>query len=316
MNLDLPDLAAEFGAAADKAMTAAGSVDLARRAEADPTVRAEAQKLLDGLGVADLDPRRDLETAAAAGELCRAAGRHALPYPVVAYLLRDADGRPLTLAWRTDHATLFPAWRIAAPGQPEATIGRPAHGALASKLAPFTGDLEPADLEPADLGTPTQQDPTEIGLHLTLTAWRVLGTVERAVEAAVEHVGGREQFGQRLSQFQAVQFALADAAVARDGLQQICHYSLWRLFEPDAGARVEGLTARLQALDAARATLRTTQQLFGAAGVCDEYDISILIRHIQPDLRLPFGAERTAAELFEAIAREGFDSLFRHGGAL
>ena len=57
------------------------------------------------------------------------------------------------------------------------------------------------------------------------------------------------------------------------------------------------LALRVHAIDIARAVLRTCQQLHGAAGVCDEYDISVLTRHIQPALRLPFGAERTAAEL-------------------
>ena len=66
------------------------------------------------------------------------------------------------------------------------------------------------------------------------------------------------------------------------------------------------LALRVHAIDIARAVLRTCQQLHGAAGVCDEYDISVLTRHIQPALRLPFGAERTAAELADAIAADGF----------
>ena len=49
---------------------------------------------------------------------------------------------------------------------------------------------------------------------------------------------------------------------------------------------------------------------YGAAGVCDEYDISVLIRLVQPALRLPFGAERAAAELADAIDGSGFAGLF------
>ena len=75
------------------------------------------------------------------------------------------------------------------------------------------------------------------------------------------------------------------------------------------------LALRLHALDVARAVLRTCQQLHGAAGVCDEYDISVLTRMVQPALRLPWSAERTAAELAAAIQRDGFDGLFAHGGA-
>ena len=71
----------------------------------------------------------------------------------------------------------------------------------------------------------------------------------------------------------------------------------------------------MHAIDVARAVLRTCQQLHGAAGVCDEYDISVLTRMVQPALRLPWSAERTAAELAAAIQRDGFDGLFAHGGA-
>ncbi|MHB1913128.1 MAG: hypothetical protein ACYCTI_13890, partial [Acidimicrobiales bacterium] len=60
--------------------------------------------------------------------------------------------------------------------------------------------------------------------------------------------------------------------------------------------------------------LRTTQQLHGASGLCDEYDISILCRHLQPALRLPFGADRAAEALFDSVERHGFESLFPHGG--
>ena len=54
------------------------------------------------------------------------------------------------------------------------------------------------------------------------------------------------------------------------------------------------LALRLHTLDVARPVLRTAQQLHGAAGVCDEYDVSVLTRTVQPALRLPCSAERTA----------------------
>ncbi|HMJ75264.1 MAG TPA: hypothetical protein VK507_04795, partial [Iamia sp.] len=81
MNPVLPDEAAELGATATKAFAALGGVDVARRAEADPSVRAEVAATLDALGLADLDPRADALTLAAAAALCEAAGRVALPYP-------------------------------------------------------------------------------------------------------------------------------------------------------------------------------------------------------------------------------------------
>ena len=133
------------------------------------------------------------------------------------------------------------------------------------------------------------------------------------MELAVEHVNGRIQFGKPIAAFQAVQFQLADCAVAVAGLRELTHFTLWRLDaarrrRPRRRPRPPGPRHRR-----GPAVLRTCQQLHGAAGVCDEYDISVLTRMVQPALRLPWSAERTATELAAAIQRDGFDGLFEHG---
>ena len=146
----------------------------------------------------------------------------------------------------------------------------------------------------------------------------MLGTADRALELAVEHVTGRVQFGKPIAAFQSVQFTLADTAVAVAGLRELAHFTLWRLADAagaPGAALGDALALRVHALDVARSTLRTAQQLHGAAGVCDEYDVSVLTRMVQPALRLPWGAERTAAELSAAVRRDGFVGLFDHGGA-
>jgi len=312
VNLGLPDLAADFGAAAARAFADLGGVDCARRAEAQPAVReVEVAKALDGLGALDVDPRSDLDSAAAAGELCRMAGRNMVPYPVASVVMRNPeDGLPFTVVGddrlRVDHGDLFGEWRVSTLDGRSKTAS-PMASRLASKLGPFVTDLAPGRDHDPSTGA-------EVSLHLTLTGWQILGAAERSVELVVEHVSERVQFGQRLSQFQAVQFQLADAAVAVDGLRELCRFTLWRLFANPDEARADALGLRLHALDSARSVLRTSQQLHGASGLCDEYDISILCRHIQPQLRLPFGSERTASELFSAAVSLGFSGLFPHGG--
>lgn len=355
MNLSLPDEAAQFGLSVTRTLAGLGGLDVARRAESDPEERAtRVAPVLEDLGVSDLDPRADLGAGAAAGELCRASGRVALPYPVAGVLLRRADGAgtelPFALVaegwsgaepaagdggdrgpWRVDHGDLFEEWRV---GSVDGWAGRaaPAGSRLGSKLGPFVTVLAGQAKEDA---TPTHEDPAgdpkgpmrsdcgavpgpggtaeDVRFHLTLSAWVVLGAVERALELAVDHVSTRVQFGQALSSFQAVQFQLADAAVGVNGLREMCRFTLWRLFSDPAHSLPDALALRLNALDVARAVLRTTQQLHGAAGLCDEYDISILCRHLQPILRLPFGAERSAEELFTSVSDLGFHSLFPQG---
>ena len=311
MNPVLPDEALEYAAAAAKAFAALGGVDAARRAEEDATLRStEVAGALAALGIDDLDPRDGGDALAAAAALCEAAGRVALPYPVPAALLRDAEGRPYAVVpdgtARVDHGDLFPEWRVASLAEG----GRFAGGAgprLATRLGPFV-----TDLTVSGEGGGSHQDSL---LHLTLTAWSVLGTVERAIELAVEHVNGRIQFGKPIATFQAVQFMLADCAVAAAGLRELASFTLWRLDGVEE-ARPDVLALRVHAIDVARQVLRTCQQLHGAAGVCDEYDISVLTRMVQPALRLPWSAERTATELAAAIQRDGFEGLFPHGGAV
>ena len=313
MNPVLPDDAVEFGATARKAFEALGGVDAARQAEEDPAFRSDIEKTLVALGIDEIDPRDDADTLAAAAALCEAGGRVALAYPVASSLLRDRAGDNLPFAvvpddrLRVDHGDVFGEWRVAMTDG-HARRASSTKGPFASRLGPFVCDLEGGEAieECASY---------DVSLWLTLTAWQILGSVDRAIEVAVDHVNNRIQFGKPISAFQAVQFQLADAAVAAAGLRELAQFTVFRLADAPTQARPDVLALRVHALDVARAVLRTCQQLHGAAGVCDEYDISVLARHIQPALRLPFGSERAAAELADAIAVDGFVGLFPHGGA-
>ncbi len=324
--MGLPEEAVDFAVSVRAALGGLGGFDAARRAEADPGERAgRVAGVLAGLGVPGLDPREDEVSAAAAGELCREAGRVALPYPVASVLLGGGSGGGPPLAvvegdhWRVDHADLFPQWRVTdIEGRPGTARSG---GRLATRLGPFVGDLDaagPAGAGPAGAGAAGDGGggaTVDAAFHLTLTAWTILGGLESALELAVAHVTGRVQFGQPISSFQAVQFQLADCAVGVDGLRESARFTLWRLGADPDRAITDALALRLQAVETARSVLRTTQQLHGASGLCDEYDISILCRHLQPALRLPFGADRAAEALFTSIERNGFESLFPHGGA-
>jgi hypothetical protein len=313
----LPDEAVEFAQAAAKAFGALGGVEAARHAEDDPATRVdEIGGVLRALGIDDVDPRADGDSLAAAAALCEASGRVGLPYPVASALLTDEEGRPFAAVpdgvVRVDHGDLFGEW-VVAPLVGVAAIARPASGPLGTRLGPFVVDLQVE--APAPARTDLAGTDRDVLYHVALTAASVLGTCDRAVELAVEHVNGRIQFGKPIASFQAVQFQLADCAVAVSGLRELTHFTLWRLSVAPEAALADVLALRVHAIDVARSVLRTCQQLHGAAGVCDEYDISVLTRMVQPALRLPWSAERTATELASAIQRHGFDGLFDHGQA-
>ena len=56
--------------------------------------------------------------------------------------------------------------------------------------------------------------------------------------------------------------------------------------------------------------LRTSHQLLGALGFCDESDVSVIDRHTQPLIRLPLGAEALGLRLISDV-RDGYlETLF------
>lgn len=308
MNLALPEVAEQFAEAADRAFAAAGGLELARRAEVDPALRRrEIKVVLDALGVPDLDPRADLDSSIMAAELVRVAGRSIVPFPVVAYVAaRPEDGLPVAFAssppLRVDHGDLFGQW-VLHDLSGSAFEATPAAARLDTRLAPFATNMAPrGDLGPSPAG--------EIELLCILWASYLLGVSEYALERAVDHVKGRVQFGRPLSDLQSVRFQVADATVAVDGLREVIRFSLWRLSADRHHARSDALAARLQAQEVAQPVLRLAQQLHGAAGMCDEYDISFLVRHVQPALRLPIDADALSDILFDSISADGFATLF------
>jgi len=311
MDLALPPVADEFAAAAERAVVGMGGVEVARRAEADPSIRTtEVQTMLEKLGVPDIDPRADVDSAAVAGELCRIAGRHVLPFPIVGYVMaRPGEGVPAVLAsappLRAEHGDLFDQWLVHDLSG-DVGAATPSGEPMGDRLAPFTTDL-------VRRGPSRPSDLVEVQCLYVLWASYLLGVVEQALELAIGHVKDRVQFGRPLAALQSVQFQVADASVAVDGLRELVRFTLWRVSSDPGHALADALAARLQSLEAAQSVLRVAQQLHGAAGLCDEYDISILVRHVQPALRLPVDSDATVDLFFDAARAHGFESLFSSG---
>ena len=122
--------------------------------------------------------------------------------------------------------------------------------------------------------------------------------------SSTEHVRARIQFGKPLAEFQAVRFAVADAAVAVRGLYELAKYTISRPESTPAQVRsADALVLRLKAADTARQVMRTAHQLLGALGFCDESDVSVLDRHTQPLMRLPLSTEALALRLMPGVPR-------------
>ena len=238
-----------------------------------------------------------------------AAGRVALPYPLAATLASELGAeRPLAVINpslpRADHADLFRHWRAATIDGSSSWDAEPAGGRLGTRLGPFVAALRTSRLS----------GPADVSGCLALGAWVLLGVVEQALALTVEHVTSRHQFGKPLSSFQSVQFQIADAAVSVQSLRELARFTMWRISLVGPEGLVDALALRVQALETSTQVLRTCQQLHGAIGLTQEHDLSILTRHAQPLLRMPFGLEATTEHLMTAVDAHGFESLFQSNG--
>jgi Acyl-CoA dehydrogenase, C-terminal domain len=302
---DLPQDIRDFAAVATKRLTRLGGPPAALRAEADDEVRHSARAALSEVGAFELDVRSAADDLLAAAVLCQAAGATALPYPLVEELLA-IDGARLALvnpeAPRIDHGDLPGDW-IAADLDGNRYHPQPA-SRTSAKLGPF---LVPVTLSAPDGIVPA----ADVNLHLVLGSWRILGAVQQSLQIVTEHVRARIQFGKPLADFQAVRFAVADAAVAVRGLNELAKYTISRPESPPMQVRsADALVLRLKASDTARQVLRTSHQLLGALGFCDESDVSVLDRHSQPLIRLPLSTEELALRLIPGVPDGSLETLF------
>ncbi|MEB4210543.1 acyl-CoA dehydrogenase family protein [Mycobacterium sp. 94-17] len=305
MKTDLPQDISDFAAVAGKRLTRLGGPPAALRAETDDAVRDAARAALNDVGAFDLDVRSSADDLLAAAVLCQAAGATVLPYPLVEELLA-IDGARLALvnpeAPRIDHGDLAGDW-VAADLDGNRYWPRPATR-TGAKLGPF--------LVPATLSAPEGTVPAaDVNLHLVLGSWRILGAVQQSLRIVTGHVRTRIQFGKPLADFQAVRFAVADAAVAVRGLHELAKYTICRPESTPAQIHsADALILRLRAADTARQLMRSSHQLLGALGFCDESDVSVLDRHTQPVMRLPLGTEELALRLVPCVADGSFETLF------
>lgn len=305
MNTRLPGDVTEFAASARRRLGRLGGADLALRSERDRTLRDAVGAALVELGATELEVRTDPEQFLAASQLCRVAGELALPWPVAEDLL-GFDGQRLALIGlanpRVDHGDLSGSWLGSdLDGTAYALrVGQPRRAKLGPFLVPTQCGERRADVDPVD-----------IARHLILGSWRILGGIEAALGQVVAHVTVRKQFGKPLADFQTVRFAIADASVAVRGLDELAKYTSWRVDSaPVARRRVDAIALRLFAVDTATQVLRTCHQLLGAVGFCDEHDVSVYDRHLQPLLRLPESAERLTLRLAPAVRSGDLETLF------
>ena len=108
-------------------------------------------------------------------------------------------------------------------------------------------------------------------------AAQALGIAQGAIDETVEYVKQREQFGQRISQFQNTQFQLAEMQTKVDAARLLVYRAACTKDMKEPYSQFSAM-AKLFASEAANDITRRCVQLFGGYGYSREYPIERMMR--------------------------------------
>lgn len=114
------------------------------------------------------------------------------------------------------------------------------------------------------------------------TAAQAVGVARRLLDATVEYVAQRHQFGKPVGSYQAVKHHLADVNIAVDFAAPLVYRAAWSVAHPgthDTLTRARDVSmAKAQASDAVDLAARKALQCHGAIGYTFEYDLQLWLK--------------------------------------
>jgi alkylation response protein AidB-like acyl-CoA dehydrogenase len=110
-------------------------------------------------------------------------------------------------------------------------------------------------------------------------AAQLAGLGRAVVDATIEYTANREQFGQPVGSFQAVQHHLAEMAIASKQVNHLAHSAAWS-FSQDGYSIERAAQAKIAASDKISALCWTAHQCHGAIGFTWEHDLHLYTRRM------------------------------------
>ena len=127
-----------------------------------------------------------------------------------------------------------------------------------------------------------------------------LGTAQRAFDMALEYAKTREQFGQSIAEFQAIQFKLADMATDLEAARLMLYEAAKTLDEGKAEKTRKSAMAKRFVTDTCFNVANEALQIHGGYGYLQDYEIERMVR----DLRVHQILEGTNEIMRMIIARD------------
>ena len=127
-----------------------------------------------------------------------------------------------------------------------------------------------------------------------------LGTAQRAYEQAVDYAKTREQFGQSIAEFQAIQFKLADMATDLEAARLMLYNAAKTLDEGKPEKTRKSAMAKRFVTDSCFNVANEALQIHGGYGYLQDYEVERMVR----DLRVHQILEGTNEIMRMIIARD------------
>jgi alkylation response protein AidB-like acyl-CoA dehydrogenase len=107
---------------------------------------------------------------------------------------------------------------------------------------------------------------------------QAVGLAQGALEAAIEYTKGRKQFGKSVSDFQGVQFMLADMAMKIEAARHMVYVAASRAERMEPNLAFISSAAKCFATDMAMEVTTDAVQLFGGAGYTRDFPVERMMR--------------------------------------
>lgn len=108
-----------------------------------------------------------------------------------------------------------------------------------------------------------------------------LGMAQGAYEAALKYAKQRKQFGKPISDFQAIQFKLADMATQIEAARLLTYRAAWMADRGDARLTTESSMAKLYTSEVAVRVANEAVQVFGGYGFTKDYPAEKYYRDVK-----------------------------------
>nr|MCS5604801.1 acyl-CoA dehydrogenase family protein [Alphaproteobacteria bacterium] len=164
------------------------------------------------------------------------------------------------------------------------TIG-PAEDKMGARGVPSC----PLFLDNAFVSVDNRLGPERLGFKIVMEAFnqsrpiigaRGVGLAQGAMDLAIEFVRQREAFGQQVSNFQGVRWMIADMAIQTEAARSLVYRAAAMVDDGISGKELAqaAAIAKAQATDTAMSVATDAVQLFGAAGISNDYPINRYFR--------------------------------------